>query len=228
MRLFALAAVLLCGPTCYAQSVTLPAEVKGSPGAWVIVAPTSVDGGSPRWRIDPALQEVRLDLLLPKDMLGQLKGRVVTGPAGIYKVEAWNAKGDVASEISVCWIKIGDAVPVPPPLPPVPPVPPPPVNPPAKLTAIILEESAQRTATTAAIIASKSLRDQLHAMGHQVRVYDKDVGLGVQLLPKVVAAKVELPALLLAETASGRVREILSLPLSDEAVIQATKKASGE
>jgi hypothetical protein len=221
--------LLTVAPASSAQSVTLPVEVRGAPGTWIIIAPSAIDGGVPRWRIDPALQEVRLDLLLPPELIAQLKGKVVTGPAGVYKVEAWNAKGDVASDLAVCWITIGDGKPTPPPIPipdPKPEPTPPPT--PAKLTAIVLEESAQRTAGVAAIVGSKALRDQLAGKGHQMRVYDKDVGTGRDLLPKVVAAKIELPALVLAETSSGRIRQILPLPTTVDAVVAATLKASGE
>jgi len=108
-----------------AQSVTLPSEVKGSPGSWIIVAPEKIDGGKVRWRVDPALQDVRLDLLFPPDVIDKLRGKVVTSSKpGRYRIEAWNAKGDVASDIAVCWVVVdGGPVPPPPP-PPIPPVPP--------------------------------------------------------------------------------------------------------
>lgn len=115
-----------------APTVTLPVEIRGSVGAWIIVAPELVDGGKPRWRFDDGLQEVRLDLLFPTDLVSQAKGKVFTAAAaGRFKVEAWNAKGDVASDITTCWIVVGSPTPVvviPPgpitPLPPGPVVPP--------------------------------------------------------------------------------------------------------
>lgn len=108
--------ILLSLPSlAYGQSVTLPIEVKGAVGAWIIIAPEKIDGGTPKWRIDPGLQEVRLDLLLPPEMLKQLKGKVVTAnQAGKYKIECWNAKADQASDIATCWIVIGNPTPVPP------------------------------------------------------------------------------------------------------------------
>jgi hypothetical protein len=108
-----------------AQSITLPSEVKGSRGAWIIIAPEKVDGGKPKWRLDPGLQEVRLDLLLPPEVLAQLRGKVVTASEnGRYRVEAWNAKADVASEIATCWVIVNGG-----PTPPPPPPPPPPSDP---------------------------------------------------------------------------------------------------
>lgn len=110
-----------------AQVVKLPAEVRGGVGSWVIVAPEFLEGGKPRWRADAGLQEVRLDLLLPPESLAQLKGKVYTSAVpGRFRVEAWNAKGDVASEISTCWVVVGE----PGPAPPVPPGPGPGPQPP--------------------------------------------------------------------------------------------------
>ena len=126
--------VLAISLPAWGQSVTLPAEVRGAPGSWIIIAPEKVDGGAVKWRIDPGLQEVRLDLLLPPEMLVKLKGKVVTGLPGRYKVEAWNAKGDVASDIATCWVTITGSVPPGPgpgPLPP-PPIPDPPKPDPPK------------------------------------------------------------------------------------------------
>jgi hypothetical protein len=114
---------------CVGQTVDVPKEIKGAPGAWVIVAP-KVDGGPPKWRIDPALQEVELGQLLPPEFTSKLKGRVFTSNApGRYKIELWCAKANVASDIATTWIVIGN-----PPNPPGPgpdpgPQPPPPPAP---------------------------------------------------------------------------------------------------
>lgn len=110
------------------QSVTLSDVTTGVPGQWIVLAPLKVDGGQVKWRFDSALQEVNLGQLLPDEMVSKLKGKVVTTTApGRYKYEAWNAKGDVASDIAVGWVVI--LGPQPPPIPPEPPVPPPPVPP---------------------------------------------------------------------------------------------------
>jgi len=122
--------VLLLASVASGQSVTLPETTTGVPGQWIVLAPLKVDGGVVKWRFDPALQEVNLGQLLPDDMVAKLKGKVVTTAApGRYKYEAWNAKGDVASDIAVGWVVI--LGPTPPPVPPTPPVPPPPPVPPS-------------------------------------------------------------------------------------------------
>ena len=95
-----------------AQSVTLPAEIKGARGAWIIVAP-KVDGGTPKWRVDSRLQEVDLAALLPADSVAKLKGKVFTSVTdGRFKVEVWCAKADGVSDIATTWLVVGDGKPV--------------------------------------------------------------------------------------------------------------------
>lgn len=118
-------ALLLTPIHGHAQSVTLPPEIKAARLQWIIVAPLKVDGGKVKWRLDPELQEVDLGGLLPADIKDKLLGKVVTYAGNAsdikLKVECWNAKGDVASEIAVCWVVIGKPEPVPPgPTPPNP------------------------------------------------------------------------------------------------------------
>lgn len=119
IRVLSLFLALVATIPAVAQSVTLPAEVRGAPGAWIILVPDEVDGGPVRWRLDPALQEVKLDRLLP-GLDDKLKGKVVTASAGKYKAEAWNAKDNQASAISTCWVIVGDGGPFVPPPPPLP------------------------------------------------------------------------------------------------------------
>lgn len=108
-----------------AQSVTLPKEVRGAVGSWLIVAPEAIDGGAPEWEWDERLQLVPLDLLLPPEFIAKLKGKVFTATtAGRYQVVAWNAKGDKASKLSRCVVVVGEPGPTPPPGPG--PTPPPP------------------------------------------------------------------------------------------------------
>jgi hypothetical protein len=116
---FVLILMLLTAPAVLGQSVMLPDITTGLPGQWIIIAPTKVDGGPVKYRFDPALQEVNLDALFP----GQTaKGKVITAmEPGRYRIEAWNAKGDVASDIAVGYVVIlGKPGPTPPPVPPTP------------------------------------------------------------------------------------------------------------
>ncbi len=111
--------------TIWGQGVKLPKEVTGQPGAWVVIVPESKDGGKVKWRAGPGLTLVPIDKLFPNQ---EAAGIVVMGPAGRYEVWAWNAKGDVASELATTAVVIGQPGPIPPPVPPGP-DPPPPVPP---------------------------------------------------------------------------------------------------
>jgi hypothetical protein len=125
---------------CLGQSVTLPKEVKGEPGAWVVVVPESKDGGEVKWKVGKGLTLVPIDKLFP----GQKSaGVVVQGPRGRYEVWAWNAKGDVASDLAVTTVVIGDVPPGPDPGPG--PTPPDPPTPATGKRALIVYESAKKT-----------------------------------------------------------------------------------
>jgi hypothetical protein len=147
--------------------VKLPALVEGVPGAWIIIAPEAMSGGQPQWEIDPKLQEQRLDLLFPTDMVAKQKGRVVTGiQPGTYT--AWNAAGDKASPLSRCTVLIiGPEPPVPPgPTPPGPtppgPTPSPAPIPDAGFRAMIVYDPLQvLPPQQAAIFGAKDVLDYL-------------------------------------------------------------------
>lgn len=113
--------------SCWGQSVKLPAEVKGEVGAWIVVVPESKEGGDVKWRVGPGLTRVPIEQLFPGQ---KAAGVVVQATAkGRYEVLAWNAKGDVASDLAVCTVVIGGAPPVPPDPGPTPPTPNPPDDP---------------------------------------------------------------------------------------------------
>jgi hypothetical protein len=107
----ALLLLLLWPAIAFGQSVKLPKEVKGQPGAWIVVVPEDKDGGEVKWHTSPTLTRVPIDKLFPDQ---KAAGVVVQGPTGRHEVWAWCAKGDKASELAVCTVVIGDAPPVPP------------------------------------------------------------------------------------------------------------------
>lgn len=174
------------------QSVTLPKEVQGDPGAWIVVVPEAKDGGKVKWHVGPGLTRVPIDRLFPGQ---EPAGVVVQGPKGRYQVWAWNAKGDVASELAVCTVVIGDAPPGPNPPPgPDPPQPPPEPPSPAPIPGdglrflIVFETAdvpkltaAQRDALYSPLSAGK-VRDYVLAKcpkgpdgkTHDFRIWDKD------------------------------------------------------
>lgn len=177
--------------SCWGQSVKLPTEVKGEPGAWIVVVPENKEGGDVKWRVGAGLTRVPIEQLFP----GQKPAGIVVQAfaKGRYEVMAWNAKGDVASELAVCTVVIGGVPPVPPdpgptPVPPVPPVPPPspapiPVD---GFRALIVYESAElgkMPAPQTNILYTKDIRDYLNSKTvkgtdgktGEWRIWDKDV-----------------------------------------------------
>src|SRR5258708_982144 len=151
-------------------AVVLPDALKGSVGAWVPVAPKLVVGGAVKWRIDPGLTEVDFAGLFPPDIVAKMTGKVVTSDVpGKYRVEAWNAKGDLASDIAVCWVTIGTPpppVPIPPGPDPPGPKPDPPPIPASGLRALIVYETADLgkiPAAQASVLTAKSIPDYLNS-----------------------------------------------------------------
>lgn len=112
-----LLAVLLAWTTqVQAQIVVLPEKVEGLPGAWLVISPKSITGGSPKWDIPSGLAEVDLSALFGDEVAKKAKGKVVVGSIpGKYIISAWNAKGDVPSDISKCEVTIIGVTPPPPP-----------------------------------------------------------------------------------------------------------------
>ena len=106
MKHLALLTLVLFSLPALGQSVTLPAAVTGSPGQPVIVMPSKIDGGAPKWVLDAGLKDVTALLLAP----GSTSRAVVAEKSGTYILRAYNAKGDVASDIAVCTLTIGGGV----------------------------------------------------------------------------------------------------------------------
>lgn len=212
---FALVAISFSS-SAYAQSVTLPAEIKGAPGTWIIVTPDAVDGGAVKWRIDPLLQEVRLDRLFPGM---EPKGKVVTGPAGTYKVEAWNAKGDVASDIATVLIKIGDVAPIVPPPPKDPKEPlPPPVT--SSLYFLIVRPDGPASPAFSKIMADAAWSDVTKA-GHVFK--DKTQSAASVVLGVTLPAGTVLPVVVPLQVAadgksSTQVGDPVPLPTTSEGI----------
>ena len=241
MRRIAMLMALLCS-AAQAQSVKLPPEIRGSVGAWIIIAPLEApDGGQPKWRLDPGLQDVRLDLLFGPEVVKLQKGRVVTAAsAGVYKVEAWNAKADVPSDIATCIVIVGTPIP-PTPVPPTPvPIPPTPVPPnptPAGLrTVLILRESADTTPELARVITSLRAGQQsqyIKSKGHSLLVLQiDDVGSDGKPLPvaeswKREVAGLTMPVLIIIDQTTKQIVAKFPLPKTADGVIETLKSNGG-
>ncbi len=245
-RFVSLLALFALALPCWGQSVKLPETITGVPGQWIVVAPLAVEGGAVKYRFDPALQEVNLGQLLPDEMVGKLKGKVVTTSApGRYKYEAWNAKGDIASDIAVGWIVILGPQPQPP-LPPAPlpdpkpkPVPPPPSPAPIPVAgfrvAIVFEQNGPTAvlsktqfnelygAEVAAYLNQKCVKD---ASGQpEWRIWNKDTPLAnaSKLWQDAMARpRDNLPWIIISDGATG-----FEGPLPDGGIINILRKWGG-
>lgn len=182
--LFATLTLLLLALPLWGQSIKLPAEAKGEPGAFVKI-PADTDGKEVRWYSpDKGLQ------VFPVELLKDSKTAVVTANApGRYRLIAWTAKGDVPSDPAICVVVIGDAPPDPgpnPPKPPDPPVPPPDPSPISGKRVLIVYETADASRLPEKqqqILYGKTPRDYLNqkcdpdpdGKTKGWRIYDKDV-----------------------------------------------------
>ena len=190
MRRLSVALVLFLAASARGQTITLPAEVKGEPGAFLSV-PATTDGKVVRWvAMDAGLN------LFPVELLKDSKTAVVIGAKGRYRLLAYTAVGDVPSSPAICTVIIGEAPPVPPgPTPPDPkppgPTPDPAPIPTAGFRFLIVEETAERSKLPAdqrEIIGSTVLRLALNAAcakgpdgkSPEWRIIDKDAPMAAE------------------------------------------------
>ena len=111
--------LLLFVTAAQAQTLKLPTEVRGDPGAFIRV-PAETDCKEVRWfPIDRGLN------VFPVELLRDSKTAIVTASRpGKYRLLAYTAKGDVPSLPAECYVIVGDVPPGPDPVPPIPPIPP--------------------------------------------------------------------------------------------------------
>jgi hypothetical protein len=172
-------AVLLClAGQLQAQTLELPAEVKGQVGQFLRV-PAKTDGSMVQWySLDPGLN------VFPVDLLKDSKTAVIVGTKeGRFRLMAYTALKDTPSLPAVCVIVIGDSPdPGPTPVPPGP-TPPPPIPGDGLKVLIVTESGDKLTATQQGIIFGEKVRGYLRekaAKGPdgktpEFRIFDKDV-----------------------------------------------------
>lgn len=148
------------GPT-----ITLPAEVKGNPGAFITVRATT-NGKTVKWKATSDLN------LFPVELLKDTYTMIVTGPEGTHRIMAWTALGDTPSDAAICEIVIGTPAP---PEPVTPPQPPEPAKGPRSL--FLFRESADDTPALGGLlvkmqsgIVAKYMQDN----GHSLVILDDD------------------------------------------------------
>lgn len=233
MRRLSVALLLFLASTASAQRLTLPAEVKGDPGAFLSV-PATTDGKVVRWvALDAGLN------IFPVELLKDSKTAVVTAPKGRYRLLAYTALGDVPSAPAICTVIIGEAPPVPPGPGPGPgPTPDPDVKPPIPVAGfrfLIVEESAERSKLPAAqreIMGSTVLRLDLTskcAKGPdgktpEWRIFDKDAPMAAESKlwqDAMTRPRKSLPWLIISNGTTGYEGP---LPATIDAVLELTKK----
>ena len=197
MKRFLLITLLLFAPSqLYAQSVKLPSEVKATPGFVFITAET--DCTEVKWISPDGLQIIPSQLLKDSKTAVGIVPLLQQGQTGAsYRLYAYGAKGDKASEPALCTVIVGSgpAPPIPPGPGPVPPKPPDPPTPgPSPIPrdgfhVLIIEETEDRSKLPPAqrnILFDKRVRDYLNtkcATDPEVqnwkawRIYDKDQNL---------------------------------------------------
>jgi hypothetical protein len=116
-----IAAIILAG-CARGQSLELPTQVTGEPGAFITIKPTKLEGAKVRYvSIDSGLS------VFPAELLTDPTATVVVGSKpGRYRVLGYTAKGDVPSLPAYTVVVIGSPGPAPGPEPTPPPPPPPP------------------------------------------------------------------------------------------------------
>ncbi len=187
-KLFSLALLLLLPLQAFAQSVTLPQNVAGQAGNFIIIRPTQLDAEDVTWLpLDSGLS------ILPPELSSKHEVCVaIAGRDGTYRLACIAAKvvgGKAAlSSPAICFVTVGTPgpTPVPPgPNPPKPdppkpdPIPPsPPPIPAAGLHVLVVYETSVAN-DVLKIVQSKDVFDYLNARcaPDGVRYYDKDAKL---------------------------------------------------
>lgn len=177
-----ISALLLFAVVANGQSVKLPDKVQGEPGQFIQI-PSTTDCAAVKWfSPDKGLN------VFPVQLLKDTKTAVVSGPVGTYRLYAYGAKGDVASDPVLCLIVIGTPDPTPGPGPgPKPPEPTPPAPIPVDgfrvLFVVESSDASKLTAAQLAILTSGEIRTYLNSKcvvgpdgkTKEWRQWDKDV-----------------------------------------------------
>jgi hypothetical protein len=216
-----LGALLLSVAALHADppTLTLPAQIAGTPSAFLAV-PATTTGKNVRWlALDEGLN------LFPVELLKDSRTAVVSsGTPGTYRLLAVTAAGDEISVPAVCKIVIAGPTPPPPtpgpaPNPPAPaptPAPTPPPQPVGKAAwAIVVLDNSARTPAIGRLVSSTSLIASLGQRGVTLRVLDvSDPVVKANGYQKSLDAAGGPPALLVFD-AKGNKLKIARLPADE-------------
>jgi hypothetical protein len=192
---------LLCG-----QQLTLPPEVKGDPGTFIIVR-AETDCPSLRWLpLDDGLS------LIPPELLRDSRCAIVmAGKPGKYRLLCYGAKGDTPTSPAVTRVAVGHDAP-----------PPPPPGPQAKLHVTVVTDADHVDAALAELLRSQTLRKSLDQAGHTLRLYDTTSAVLDQQHLRPLLNSVGLPALIVQQP-TGQVIRGLRVPATESSFLDACR-----
>jgi hypothetical protein len=141
---------------------------------------------------------------------------VIGVKAGSVKIKALgiNSEGDPVTLASILLTVDDGTKPNPPPIPPKPEPEPTPQPVASKLYFVVVEDVQARTVETAKVLNNQLWWQNLKAAGHSYKWYDKSSAeaAGVAYAKYVADKSIPLPALVVADAASGKVLDTLPLP----------------
>ena len=168
-------------PPAPTPAVKMPAEVKIPPGR---LASIVIESNGKLTKFGCLSPEVDIFREYDPDA-GKIRVRVIAYTPGKYAIYAYTAQGDVPSDMTVCWLTVGEPDK---PVPPVPPVPPAPADP---LTL------ALKAAYKADLDDGKAKPEYLAAVEAVFRQASTDglssVGQFKDLLSRAIASKALMP-----------------------------------
>lgn len=123
-------------------------------------------------------------------------------------------------------ITVEGAQPPPPDPDPVDPPPVPPVA--AKVWAVVVEETGERTVATAKVLGDLGYWKTVRDRGHNWRFYDKDSADAKARKYPQAAAGVGLPALLILDATTGKVLKAVKLPATTAGIDALLKEVTGK
>ena len=210
-------------------TLTLPEYVEGKVGSFVKV-PATTNGKEVRWRaIDDGIA------VFPAEMLRDSRSTVVSATeAGEYRLLAYTALNDIPSDPAVCVVRItGPPKPQPPPTPPAPPAPPVPPQPPAPvvttgpIAVAVIDDAFARTDTLKGLMRDIDFWKSISARtGYSTELIDAANPEASKYKPWT--DKTGLPAIVLRDGTTGKVRYSGPLPLDRSEISALVKSYSGK
>lgn len=209
-----------------AQSVTLPKEISAEPKDLIMV-PFTVDGGTPKWKVDPGLTEIPIEALVGPEAAAKATVRLFKTPklaSGVksqkFQIWAWNAKADKVSDLATCTVTVSIDGDTPTPTPPTP------TPQTSEFFMSIWYQSTERTPAQAAVILSTNWRTYVRDKKSEYRLYDVDVDPQKTKEFRPILDKTGMPAVVIQKM-TGELIDAIPLPDSEEKLLEYLRKFGG-